>query len=374
LKIGVFHPCLNLCGGGEWVALNVINSLRRKGHQVIVLTDEEIDQVKFKRTFGQKLYVDGEIVFPFRFFGRDDPHNIYTNAVCSLMLKSKCRIAIDTFTCTVLPGIDAVYVHYPLFKQFELAGHPMSSGTIPHLKTTLYYLLYKTYEKRIKKKDNRVIFANSRFTSKAIKDALNRDSFLLYPPVSSFFLQKTPTNAILQREDQVVTVSRLAPEKNLERIPRIAEQTQRAKFIIIGNRQNQEVQSKLSRLIRDLNVDNKVKIITDVSKDQLREILLNSKVYLHSAINEHFGISIIEAMACGCVPVVHDSGGPREFVPPHLRYLNTEEAAAKIEQAISDWSPENAQRMHDIASRFSQDAFSEKLLSTLTNVGLLPTE
>ena len=341
---------------------------------MIVLTDEEIDQVKFKRTFGQKLYVDGEIVFPFRFFRRGDPHNIYTNAISSLILKSKCRITIDTFTCALLPGIDVTYVHYPLFKQSELIGHSMSSGAIPHLKTALYYLLYNQYQKKTKNKENRVILANSGFTSKAIREELDRDSFILYPPVSSFFLQTLASKVILQKKDQVVTISRLAPEKNLERIPMIAKLTQRAKFIIIGNRQNQEVQSKIAELIRYMNVDNKVKILVDAPKEQLRKILLNSKVYLHTAINEHFGISIIEAMACGCIPIVHDSGGPREFIPPHLRYTNPQEAAVKIEQAILDWSPKIAQRMREIASRFSEDAFSEKLLSTLAYVGLLPTE
>jgi glycosyltransferase involved in cell wall biosynthesis len=370
----VFHPFLNLCGGGEWVALNVINSLRLRGHKVIVLANERIDQEKYMRTFGQKLHVDEEIVFPFRLFRRGDPHNIYTNAVSSLVLKSHCEIAMDTFTCTILPGIDAVYIHYPLFKQFESEDKRLPPSTISRLKSTLYYLPYRTYEKRTKKNGKQVIFANSKFTSKAIEKALNRDSFLLYPPISSFFSENHRSSPTHQRNDQVVTVSRLAPEKNLEIIPKIAQEIHCAKFIIIGNRQNEEVQSKLSKLVRDLDVEEKVKIMTDVSKERLREILLSSKVYLHSAINEHFGISIVEAMACGCLPIVHDSGGPREFVPAHLRYVSTEEAAANIEQAISDWSPESAERMISIALKFSQESFSERLLNILTQVDLLPPQ
>jgi glycosyltransferase involved in cell wall biosynthesis len=31
---------------------------------------------------------------------------------------------------------------------------------------------------------------------------------------------------------------------------------------------------------------------------------------------EHFGISIVEAMSAGCVPIVFNSGGPREIVTP----------------------------------------------------------
>jgi len=33
-------------------------------------------------------------------------------------------------------------------------------------------------------------------------------------------------------------------------------------------------------------------------------------VYLHTTLNEGFGIAIVEAMAAGLVPVVHKSGGP----------------------------------------------------------------
>ena len=54
--------------------LVIINSLRQNGHKVIVLTDERIDQEKYKRTFGEELKVDEEIIFPFHFFRRGDGH------------------------------------------------------------------------------------------------------------------------------------------------------------------------------------------------------------------------------------------------------------------------------------------------------------
>src|SRR2546426_9894797 len=45
-----------------------------------------------------------------------------------------------------------------------------------------------------------------------------------------------------------------------------------------------------------------------------KDLLGRAMAYVHCAENEHFGITIVEAMAAGCVPVVHDSGGPREIV------------------------------------------------------------
>jgi hypothetical protein len=44
---------------------------------------------------------------------------------------------------------------------------------------------------------------------------------------------------------------------------------------------------------------------------------------------EHFGISVLEVMAAGLIPVVPNEGGVIEFVPTKYHY-NTIEQAAKI--------------------------------------------
>ena len=91
-------------------------------------------------------------------------------------------------------------------------------------------------------------------------------------------------------------------------------------------------------------------------------MLLKTKVYLHTTINEHFGISIVEAMASGCIPIVHNSGGPMEFVPQDHRYATTEEAAIKVEQAINEWSPEKARSVSKSADKFSEKNFARQFI------------
>jgi hypothetical protein len=51
LKVGIFHPPINVCGGAELVAITMINSLKNSGYQTVVLTNEHIDQRKIKRIF-----------------------------------------------------------------------------------------------------------------------------------------------------------------------------------------------------------------------------------------------------------------------------------------------------------------------------------
>ena len=356
MKIGVFHPHLNRCGGGEWVALNIINVLRQNGHQVIVLTDEKIDQNKFVRAFGQKLQIDGELIYSFQLF-KMDLYNIYTNILGCLILKSKCDLILDTFSCTILPSVDFVYMHFPRFMKSNV-----NTNKIDKLKDALFFFPYRLYEKKLRKNMKQVIFANSEFTTDAIRNHLHLPSHLLHPPVSSFFLQNEQGLSGHQKLDQVVTVSRFAPEKNLEMIPHLAKKFDNLKFFIIGNLHYAKVYSNLSKLVHDLNVQDRVILMTDVPKTTLRKILLESKVYLHCAVNEHFGVSIIDAMACGCVPITHDSGGPQFFVPKTLRYKNCCEAAERIENAIANWSPKTAQELFKISSNFRQEVFAERFL------------
>ena len=365
MKIGIFHPTLNRCGGGEWVAFSIINSLRAIGHKVIVLTDEKIDQPKFIKTFGQKLETDGEIVFPFRFFNRGDAHNIYADIVGCFILKSKCSFVVDTFTRMLIPGVDVVYMHYPLLTR------KVSSIKRHSFKSALYFLPYHSYQKMIRKRMKKIVFANSKFTSKAIHTRLNLRSHLLYPPLSPFFLNTEKKVTGYKRLNQVVSVSRFAPEKNLEMVIYIAKRLKKVKFLIVGNLHHRKVHSRLIELIHHFNLEKRVILLPNLPKMQLRQLLLNSKIYLHCAIDEHFGISVIDAMASGCLPIVHDSGGPAEFVPEKLRYRNITDAVLKIEKAILEWSPKNAQEMRDLTQKFNVKIFEKNFIHVLSFHGLL---
>src|SRR5690348_11024217 len=65
---------------------------------------------------------------------------------------------------------------------------------------------------------------------------------------------------------------------------------------------------------------------------KVSELLGRAKVYVHCAKNEHYGITIVEAMAASCVPVVNDSGGPREIVSNEVgfRWSQIDEAVGQV--------------------------------------------
>jgi len=361
LIIGVFSPVINWCGGGEWVAINIINALKEHGHQVIILTDKPLNQNKFANIFNRKVSVDRQIVFPLAFFPPIDYHNIYIDAIRSLMLKFKCEVLIDTYSNAILPGMDVSYVHYPLLKRVE--------SELPYIRNKIYFYPYRSFLNfRRGDINHKLIFSNSKFTAEAVKVEFGVDPHILYPPVSSDILNHNETDFNGQRDNTVTTVARISEGKNLKIIPYIAKSTSKeVSFIIAGLLNSKEVPNWLLRLIKELKVSEKVKILTNVKRDRLQGILLNSKVYLHPTINEHFGISIVEAMSSGCIPVVHDSGGPREFVPQDLRYKSIEEAAEKVGKSIDSWSPSQASRVSKIADRFSENNFSKRFIDVFNS-------
>ncbi|MBD0327957.1 MAG: glycosyltransferase [Pyrinomonadaceae bacterium] len=66
------------------------------------------------------------------------------------------------------------------------------------------------------------------------------------------------------------------------------------------------------------------------------------KSYFHPRIDEHFGISTVEAMASGLVLVVSDIGGHIEFVPSKYHFHTLSHAADVIALAFEATNSERA--------------------------------
>jgi alpha-1,2-mannosyltransferase len=367
LIVGVFSPVINWCGGAEWVAVNIINVLKEYGHQIVVLTDNPLNQSRFQSVFSRNVPVDQQIVFPLRFFPSTDLKNVYTDALRLQILKFKCDVLIDTFSNAILPATNIAYIHHPLLRRIEI-GATLWNDSSRVRRNRAFFIPYKSFLKLPRINNNKLIFANSNFTAKAIKTETGLDSHVLYPSVSSEIINYTQADFDRERNDTVTTVSRIAIGKNLKIIPEIAKLTSnKLTFNIVGLLDSEDTLISLQKQIKELKLSDRVKIFTNVKREQLRQMLLNSKVYLHTTLNEHFGISIVEAMTSGCIPVVHNSGGPIEFVPQNHRYSSIEEAAIKVEQAFNEWSPENSRNISKSADKFSEKNFANQFIKAFNS-------
>jgi alpha-1,2-mannosyltransferase len=86
-----------------------------------------------------------------------------------------------------------------------------------------------------------------------------------------------------------------------------------------------------------------------------------SMVYLHTMSGEHFGISIVEAMAAGLIPIVPTYGGCSEIVPTEYQYTTIQDAADCIYKNIDHYDSTKRQFVYEIAKQFSPENFRRNL-------------
>jgi alpha-1,2-mannosyltransferase len=362
VRVGVFHPAFNLYGGAEFVAEATANTLAQNNYDVQLFVNEKINQREIKKFFGREIYSSAKaVVKPTRFQTRG-LLDFYQTIFRSSAFKSKCDILVDTYSNCIFPWADICYIHFPFINRYFYKPH------FPYLKNRhlipVGALPYIFFEKNITKNNEKLLLANSHFTAQAIKEFTKADVKVLYPPIPSTFFHKNPANLTKNpRKNLVVTVSRFGVGKGLETIPYIAKLTDKnVNFAIIGLAHDKNIIQSILKSIKKLDLSKRVKLLTNLPKQEMKNILNSAKLYLHTTVNEHFGISIVEAMAMGCLPIVHNSGGVKEYLHKDYRYENIHDAAQKIEKTINDWSPSKAEQMIKIAERFNEENFSREFM------------
>jgi glycosyltransferase involved in cell wall biosynthesis len=362
LKVGVFCPTLNICGGGEYVAVAIANSLAQNDHKVILFTNNEVNPKVIKNFFGETLHHSIQTIKQPTYFSSRGLADFYQTIFHSYIAKSKCDTFVDCFTNCIFPWTSISYIHFPYLNQYSFSKrfpylgspHHLPVGTIPHV----------LYEKNLANYEDKLVLANSYYTAGEIRKYSDKTVPVLYPPFSSSIsaIGKYATKDC--QENLVVTVSRFDSNKFLERIPLIASQTNSSvQFAVIGRLYNKATISNLQSIVKKLGLSDRVKFYPNASAEQKIDLLRKAKVYLHTMVGEHFGISVVEAMALGCVPIVHNSGGMVEFVPAQYRYEPIQEAADKITSAVNSWSPDKAEEMKQIAENFSIANFSRRFMA-----------
>jgi len=101
----------------------------------------------------------------------------------------------------------------------------------------------------------------------------------------------------------------------------------------------------------------------------VKQELSRTRFFVFPAVNEHFGIVTVEAIASGALPFVHNSGGQREIVPdPRLRF--TDDRFFEQFDNLINLPPETINGLRLALSlyvrRFSEEAFMSKMIAFIT--------
>jgi glycosyltransferase involved in cell wall biosynthesis len=204
------------------------------------------------------------------------------------------------------------YVHNP----YEFVPDPAPAP----LGNNIGFMNFLADKYVIKESDfSNIVLANSSSTqNECIKRWNREDCVVLYPPIK---VDEIPICDPSVKEDVCIVLSRIDPAKRIElAIEAFSSEILRdKKLFIIGyvSKDNEHYYYKLVDLCKKCS---NISIFPNLKRTDVLCLLSRAKVFFHPRSNEHFGIATVEAMAAGCLPVVHASRGPLEVIVNNGKY------------------------------------------------------
>ena len=208
----------------------------------------------------------------------------------------------------ILTGPDQLhisYVHSPIRYAWDLQHQYLREAKIDK---GLKGLIAKWILHKIRLWDYRTangvdhFVANSKFIARRIKKVYGREADVIYPPVDvkRFSLCK-------QKDDYYFTASRLVPYKRIDIIVEAFSHMPDKKLVVIGDGSEMtKIKSKASKNIEILGYQ---------PNNVMEEHMRKAKAFVFAA-EEDFGITPVEAQACGTPVIAFGKGGALETIRP----------------------------------------------------------
>lgn len=70
----------------------------------------------------------------------------------------------------------------------------------------------------------------------------------------------------------------------------------------------------LKDYVNRLNLDKKIKYLGFVTKEELRILYSNAKIFIFPSFEEGFGLPVLESASCGCLPICSNTGSLPEII------------------------------------------------------------
>jgi glycosyltransferase involved in cell wall biosynthesis len=363
----VVHPYLDIYGGGERVCHNVIKTLVTHGQKVELLTFD-FDAARYRDIVGDEFPKEVTVHSLGKRTEEKPPFTIYKRHRNFAKLLKKYHKQLDydyLFSTQSSSPFEPVFLNKAkkniAYVHFPEIHHDYKRGTF---KRRLYLWLFKHWiEQGIDKLD--LVFCNSNYTKEAIqrywKSHGVKDPVVVYPAVNleKFWCDKPMS----QRQKRIVYVARFIPVKRHELLKRLAADLPGYEFASVGGLIEAE-KAWFDRFKENLPSNYTLK--TNLPGPDLLKILQDSRIYVHLMEGEHFGIAPVEGLASGCVTLVHNSGGMKEFIPEEFRWKTYDDLKAKIanymEVEIVGWDSKRVQLWRKI-SELTPDAFERNIWS-----------
>lgn len=348
MRVGIYSPYLNILGGGERYILTMGEYLARNGR-----VDIFWDDIGIKEKLHKYLNIDLERVnFVDNIFRREN------------LLKR--TLSLRKYDLLVYVSDGSLFFS-PARKNILVIQSPAHCPKLTSLAMKLKFRNWQT------------VLCYSLFVKKIIDRNLPRPSVVLAPPVdiASFRPQ--------EKKNIILSVGRFFPwlhSKKQEILVRAFKELCQGgltgwQLYLVGK--SEEGALDYLGKIRKESEGYPVEIMEDLSFPELTKIYGQAKIYWHATgfgedlekhpeKAEHFGITTVEAMAAGCVPIVINAGAQPEIVRDRNNCLwdSLEDLKKKTLNIIKN--EDLRQRLSREAEIRSQDFSREKFFQRLDEI------
>uniref|UniRef100_A0A6G1SG94 GDP-Man:Man(3)GlcNAc(2)-PP-Dol alpha-1,2-mannosyltransferase n=1 Tax=Aceria tosichella TaxID=561515 RepID=A0A6G1SG94_9ACAR len=369
--IGIFHLYCSSGGGGERVLWHLVKILLEKypKYTIYIYTQKELHQdslqilLKARNLFKIDLLADDRALERLEFVPLSLSPWIEAKKYPFLTLLFQNLISVIvafqaaynivpevyfetigfTFTLPVfkLAGSRiATYIHYPtissdMIHNVETTTHASYNNRqvfvrfplLRQLKLVYYKLLVFLYGYAGRSADT--VMVNSSWTQKHIESLWSCKAVVVYPPcdVDSFKalplerFEERLSSKVGQSNLNIISIAQFRPEKNHQMqieafdmfMNRVKHSNDSQLTLYGGCRgaEDQKLVEYLRDLINRLDLSSRVSLVVNASFEELLDGLHEADVAIHTMVNEHFGIVMLEFMAAGLITIAHNSGGPK---------------------------------------------------------------
>jgi glycosyltransferase involved in cell wall biosynthesis len=356
-KFLVVHPYIDIYGGGERVCHHVIKSLVAHGQNVELLTfDFEADRYReiVGEEFPKQVIIHSlgkriEVKPTFTIYKR---HRHLVKLLKEYRNQLEYDYLFSTQSSAPFEPVflnkakkNIAYVHFPEI-DYDYAHGSM--------KRKVYLWLFNRWVGQgVGKLD--MVFCNSNYTKENIERYWStkgvKAPIVVYPPVNlDAFWSSKP---LAERSKRVIYVARFIPVKRHEILKKLASELPNYEFVSVGGLIEAE-KDWFNRFSENLPKNYTLK--TNLPGADLLELLHDSRIYVHLMEGEHFGIAPVEGLASGCVTLVHNSGGMKEFIPEEFRWNSYDDLKQKIVNCMepqkenADWEIQRKTLWNKIAA------------------------
>lgn len=303
MKVAIVHDWLVVSGGAEKVLKSIIECFPKADIFSIVDFLEDRECVKGKTVHTSFIQRMPFARSRYRAYLPLMPIAIEQVDLSGYDLVISSSHAVAKGVLTGPNQVHVSYVHSPIRYAWDLQHQYLRESNLSSgIKSVMARVLLHYIRGWDSRSANGVdhLLANSQFIARRIKKAYQREATVIYPPVDLANMAMST-----KKEDFYVTASRMVPYKRIDLIVRAFSQTPERRLVVIGD----GPEMKKIKAVAGSNVT----ILGHQPSDVLVDHLQRARAFVFAA-EEDFGISVVEAQACGTPVIAFGRGGALESV------------------------------------------------------------